>query len=690
MAAGNWALGQLMRNDDASQGDIDNLLRDIRGQGDNFGPPGARYAGGNMYGPTGPIGGYDVTGPPPANPDTYIAPGTPPVTTSPPANYQRQVPPPWPPRITPMPATGVPAASIRPLPEPKITLNANAEHGGTPSPAGHPGSTPSPLPVPGTGNPAGNWAMRQLQRNEDMSQLDIQNLLDDIRRQGANFGPAGARYSVGGLMFGPGDAGGYDLPGHPANDPGSLTAPTGTPYATAAAGRRTGFVPPDYRREVPAPWPPRVGTTPPDGGLTGVPLPTGEPEQGSAGSGGGFDEKGILDWLFGRKPLEGAAGKPDPNAPPGETTDQAYARMRRERAARVQPQQPAKKAKLVEDTSGGVSPGLPPRARTMSPGTEVPYESVPFEGAGLEEMIQELMKSGLAPGAGTVSPGAGTGAPAPAMTPEMWARFSANPLMEASGVPKQHEPPEPLPPGSPPDPANQPPPPQHPAHVPATGRVPSPNHPAVPPPPASAPIRPPGPAPVASGTTAVFPGSTLFPTGDGGLAIWDLIRRMTGMADQSRDRADALATRADMATQPSMNYYEDILSGDPARLAQALGPAFRSTAGQFDAAQQSAATSLPRGGGRNAVMAEQPFKRAAAMSELVPAAQAQAAQGAGQIGVQTRGQDLNAIAQQIQAATGLTGPALDQLVKLWITRDQKAGAAGGLAGMLGSLLGSFL
>ena len=74
-AAGNWALRQLSQNQDASSTDYQNLLADIRRQGNNFGPAGARYdQNGNMYGPTGPIGGYALT-PFGGNPNTYVAPG---------------------------------------------------------------------------------------------------------------------------------------------------------------------------------------------------------------------------------------------------------------------------------------------------------------------------------------------------------------------------------------------------------------------------------------------------------------------------------------------------------------------------------------------------------------------------------------------------------------------------------------
>lgn len=577
-AAGDWALGQLARNPDISALDIQNLLGDISRQGENFGPAGARYAGERMYGPTGPVGPYDVTGTAPANPETYVAPGTPPITKSPgtpyaggltaagtPPGYTREIPAPWPPRVTPA-ATAAPAAPNLPPGTRAPDLSMGEAKGwwdnlfgkkpletaaGGPSTAADRArqakerdaayaemrrkraqkqSQPAPAPagkaleVPSLTNPAGDWFMGQLSRNPDMSALDIQNLLADISRQGANFGPPGARYA-GGQMYGPtGPIGPYDVTGTaPANPetyiahgtPPVARAP-GTPYA-GIGGRTPAGLPVGYRREVPAPWPPHAGT------------PAAQVRRDIDG---------------GWKVVEGEGG--------------------------------------VDNLPLSVAPH--PNTGPVAIGPHVPH---------------------------------GTGATVPPPPSEMQAA-------PGGGIPGN-----------------------------------------------------------AGQEGAAVP---LYP-GDSGRAIWDLLYRMAHWSDEGAARARAYTGSAEASMQPAARYYQRILSGNPADMAEALGPAFRSTAGQFDQAQQAAAMNLPRGGGRNQIMAEQPFNRARAMADLVPAAQAQAAGASGELGSRY----LAAVAQQLQAATGLTGQALEQLVRLWITRNaQQSGAGTAASGGIGQLIGSIL
>jgi hypothetical protein len=192
-----------------------------------------------------------------------------------------------------------------------------------------------------------------------------------------------------------------------------------------------------------------------------------------------------------------------------------------------------------------------------------------------------------------------------------------------------------------------------------------------------------------AGAGAGFPGqpANFFSApGDAGRSIWDLIYFLANQGAFAGGEARKTGAKAGGGLDSALRYYQRLLGGNPADMAEALGPEFSSTASQFDLAQQGASQNLPRGGGRNQVMANLPFQKAATISSMIPTARAGAAGGAADVG----GRYLAAGPAYLNAASQATGLPLQKLVQLWITRDEKQGGLGGVLGqILGELLGGY-
>ena len=104
------------------------------------------------------------------------------------------------------------------------------------------------------------------------------------------------------------------------------------------------------------------------------------------------------------------------------------------------------------------------------------------------------------------------------------------------------------------------------------------------------------------------------------------------------------------ATDAAEGYYKTIMSGDQTNTRALLGPDVDTILGQYDNAAKAAANLGPRGGGRDAVLAEAPFKASGAYTKLLGQAKSTAATGLATIG-----------GHKTQAATAQRGQDVSEL-----------------------------
>lgn len=174
--------------------------------------------------------------------------------------------------------------------------------------------------------------------------------------------------------------------------------------------------------------------------------------------------------------------------------------------------------------------------------------------------------------------------------------------------------------------------------------------------------------------------------------------------------AGDLIGKGDQALAPTLNYYRNLLSGNPAEVMAATAPDRGRVIDQYDTARKAMATFGPRGGGQTSAAAMSRVSQANDLSEILSTARDKGAEGATRVGTQylsaglqtnaLAGQDLNAVinallaqsGQQInqqqfsQAQAQSQGEALGQLVGLLLTRQRAGGGGGvGTAGIGGAI-----
>lgn len=113
------------------------------------------------------------------------------------------------------------------------------------------------------------------------------------------------------------------------------------------------------------------------------------------------------------------------------------------------------------------------------------------------------------------------------------------------------------------------------------------------------------------------------------------------------------------ALNPAVGFFKRLLSGDQSSIAQAIGPQAGTVIGQFESARKAASENAPRGGGRNQMLAQAPFQKAGAVSDLVQKTIPTAAEGLLRAG-QIEG-DIGTRLLDIASATGAR--SLDTLVR---------------------------
>lgn len=152
--------------------------------------------------------------------------------------------------------------------------------------------------------------------------------------------------------------------------------------------------------------------------------------------------------------------------------------------------------------------------------------------------------------------------------------------------------------------------------------------------------------------------------------------------------------------QGPQNFYEQLLSGNPAAVTQALAPTATNLAPIYAGATNQASQGLPVGGFRAAELANLPFAQAQQVGNaalgLQPAAaqalaglggeQAQIGQGLAGTGLGLSGQGLSAIQAAMQGALGKQ-QVNQQAGSVFGDIMQALGVAGNVAGGIGGLLG---
>lgn len=150
--------------------------------------------------------------------------------------------------------------------------------------------------------------------------------------------------------------------------------------------------------------------------------------------------------------------------------------------------------------------------------------------------------------------------------------------------------------------------------------------------------------------------------------------------------------------QPSMDYWNAILSGDPTKVQQYIAPMAQQISDSYAGAKSAADEQLPVGGGRSATMANLPFQQAGDVAKLYQGLQPTAANaidtmanqitqtalgqenvGLGQqgVGVQEQNAGVQQIIASLQALLGQRGQNVQERGQLQAMIGQLAQAAAG-------------
>lgn len=151
--------------------------------------------------------------------------------------------------------------------------------------------------------------------------------------------------------------------------------------------------------------------------------------------------------------------------------------------------------------------------------------------------------------------------------------------------------------------------------------------------------------------------------------------------------------------QPSIDFYNKLISGDPSTMTGALAPTAANIANMFSGLNQQLFSGLPSGGYRATAMANSPFAQTQMVGNAALGLQNQAAQGLGQLGGQQAGIGLgigglgttmtgqgiqglsaaeNAVLQKMQLNLQEPSPFQDILAALQVAGPAAKGIAGAI------------
>jgi hypothetical protein len=137
------------------------------------------------------------------------------------------------------------------------------------------------------------------------------------------------------------------------------------------------------------------------------------------------------------------------------------------------------------------------------------------------------------------------------------------------------------------------------------------------------------------------------------------------------------------AVGQAKNYFTAALNGDQSTLQGLLGPNISTVLEQYDNAAKTAANLGPRGGGRTAVLADAPFKKAGAYGQALSGATTGAAGKLGELGIEQQ-KDANSL-QLGQEGINVQQNKLQQGAYQY-GQDQLSGVGKGLGSILTNIL----
>ncbi len=140
--------------------------------------------------------------------------------------------------------------------------------------------------------------------------------------------------------------------------------------------------------------------------------------------------------------------------------------------------------------------------------------------------------------------------------------------------------------------------------------------------------------------------------------IKDLLAGQNQIRDLTLGQAQKSLKRSQDAADPVQTMLSRLLGGDKAETARAIGPQAGSVLEQFESARQAATQNQPRGGGRNAQLAQVPFQKAGAVSNLIQKTIPTAVEGLTQLS----GQEAQTGTQLASTAAAAGGSGLSALI----------------------------
>jgi len=168
--------------------------------------------------------------------------------------------------------------------------------------------------------------------------------------------------------------------------------------------------------------------------------------------------------------------------------------------------------------------------------------------------------------------------------------------------------------------------------------------------------------------------STTEPTAETGLS--EMAKWLEPFAKKS-------LTASQDVMEPATKLFGAMASGDPAAMTRASAPGINTIVSQYDAARKTAAEFAPRGGGRNELLAELPFRQAGDIAKLLQTGQIEAASKLPQIA--------SILSQQGLGAAGLSGQDLATLIQQELEkRKQNVELGKGIGQMIAMLIGPLL
>lgn len=188
--------------------------------------------------------------------------------------------------------------------------------------------------------------------------------------------------------------------------------------------------------------------------------------------------------------------------------------------------------------------------------------------------------------------------------------------------------------------------------------------------------------------------STTAAAGSTGGMDADALARLRDHAMRLGARGAQLGEQGTTTTQPVLDYYGKLLSGDANALAEATQPERGRVLDQYDTARRAMAQFAPRGGGTTSAVAQSYTQQAQQLADITSTARRSAAELFASLGPQLA--SLGLTAEQLEAAdlNTIINAALNreylQTSSDLQRRGQNLGLAGGIGEAAGSLLGLYL